>query len=289
MRLRFLGTGTSSGVPAIACDCAVCTSDDPRDRRLRTSGLLSFTDPSGIDRRVLIDAGPDLREQALAARLTRLDAILFTHNHVDHTWGLDEVRRFNAVMGSAIDIYADAHTLDHLRRVYRHIFERENNIQRSFVATVRGHEVRPGEPFDLFGLRVTPVPLLHGVQEILGFRFDPAPAPSPGPSNRLPDPRAGSDLLPLAWCTDCSALPPAGSALLAGVRTLVLDALRHRPHDTHLTLAQAVSLARSLRPERTLFVHMSHDLPHETTNSDLPDGMRLAHDGLELGSISGSD
>src|SRR4051794_28720568 len=125
MRFVFLGTGTSAGVPAIGCTCAVCTSRDPRDQRLRTAAALSWTDPDGHPRTILLDAGPDLRQQALRAGLTRCDAVFFTHNHVDHTFGVDELRRFNAVMHAPIDIYAEPHTLDHLARVYKHIFDKQ--------------------------------------------------------------------------------------------------------------------------------------------------------------------
>lgn len=275
MQLTFLGTGTSSGVPAIGCRCAVCRSDDPRDRRLRTSACLRFTDPAGQPRTILLDAGPDLREQALRADLDRLDAILLTHNHVDHTWGLDEVRRFNVLMDAPIDVYADAHTFEGVRRVFAHIFDKAGNVQKSFVATLIPHRVEPGEAFELFGLRVTPIQLLHGRLPVLGFRFDRvAPRAETG---------AGPDILPLAYCTDVSAIPPETWPLLIGLRTLVLDALRHRHHPTHLSVEQATNIAQEIGAERTYFVHMSHDLPHGETDADLPDGMYLAHDGLTLG------
>lgn len=272
MRFEFLGTGTSSGVPAIGCTCAVCTSDDPRDKRLRCSALLRFTDPSGAPRCILIDAGPDLRQQALRAGMTCLDAILFTHNHVDHTWGLDEVRRFNALMDAPIDIYADDHTIRFLRHVYRHIFDRGANINDSFVADLIAHKLEPARPIDLFGLRVTPIPLVHGKTNVLGFRFERA-------SDAIED----NGLLPLAYCTDCSGIPPTAWPLLTGLRTLVLDALRHRAHPTHLTLSRAIEIAQNIAADRTWFVHMSHDLQHAQTCADLPEGISLAWDGLSLG------
>lgn len=279
MRFTFLGTGTSSGVPAIGCRCAVCRSDDPRDTRLRCSACLEFTDPEGNPRTILIDTGPDLREQALHAGLDRLDAILLTHNHVDHTWGLDEVRRFNVLMDAPIDIYADAHTFEGVRRVFKHIFDQSSNIQKSFIATLIPHRLKPGEPFELFGLRITPLALLHGRLPVLGFRFDAAgvdPLSKPGSASTF------SNIFPLAYCTDVSAIPTETWASLTGLRTLVLDCLRHRHHPTHLTVQQAVQTADQIGAERTWYIHMSHDLPHAETNAALPDTMQLAHDGLVL-------
>lgn len=276
MRFEFLGTGTSAGVPAIGCECVVCASDDPRDRRLRTAAAIRFSDSTGKPRTILLDAGPDLREQALRAKLNRCDAILFTHNHVDHTFGLDEVRRFNAVMRTPIDLYADGHTLDHLRRVYKHIFDRQNNVNDSFVATLITHQIEPEKPFDLFGLRVTPIKLLHGKLPILGYRFD------------VTEPVLGSALtttaspFPLAYCTDVSGIPPETWGRLKGLKTLVLDALRHTHHPTHFTLDQAINAAERIAAERTYFVHMSHDLGHAATDETLPDAMRLGYDGLVL-------
>lgn len=274
MRFVFLGTGTSAGVPAIGCSCEVCTSPDPRDQRLRTAGAVQFTDRSGQERTVLIDAGPDLRQQSLRAGLSRCDAVVFTHNHVDHTFGVDELRRFNAVMQRPIDIFADQHTLDHLFRVYKHIFDRQANVNDSFVATLVSHRVTVEQEIDLFGMRFTPIRLLHGKLPILGFRIEPG--------KELAASAKGSPF-PLAYCTDVSGVPPETWSRLQGLNTLVLDALRHRHHPTHLTLGDAVNIAERVGAERTFFVHMAHDLPHEETNDNLPEGMSLAYDGLVLG------
>ncbi|CAG0971028.1 phosphoribosyl 1,2-cyclic phosphate phosphodiesterase [Phycisphaerales bacterium] len=279
MRFLFLGTGTSAGVPAIGCDCAVCLSEDPRDRRLRTAAAVQFTDARGQERTILLDAGPDLRQQALRAGLRRCDAIVFTHNHVDHTFGLDEVRRFNAVQQSPIDVWADDHTMDHLKRVYRHIFERDKNVNDSFVATlipqrIEDRAVAEGSAINLWGALFTPVRLLHGRLPVLGFRIDfedSIKAANPGAP------------FPLAYCTDVSGVPPESWSHLYGLKTLVLDALRHRHHPTHLTLNQAVHIAGELQAESAYFVHMAHDLPHEATQADLPPRMFLAWDGLVLG------
>ncbi len=283
MRLIFLGTGTSAGVPAIGCDCQVCTSADPRDQRLRTSAAVAWTDPTGQERCVLLDAGPDLRQQALRARLRRLDAVFFTHNHVDHTFGLDEVRRFNVVQRGPIDVFADAHTTEHLRRVYRHIFDRDQNVNDSFVATLIPHLIDPDRAIEYHGMRFTPLRILHGRLPILGFRIEPVtPAPPSSPDEQ------GSPF-PLAYCTDVSAIPPETYRKLTGLKTLVLDALRHRKHPTHFTLEEAVRVADQVGAEKTYFVHMAHDLPHQETEDSLPENIHLAWDGLVLAGRSASD
>lgn len=266
MQLRFLGTGTSAGIPVIACDCETCTSTDPRDTRTRTSATIEFTDPSGVDRVILIDTSPDLREQVLRENITRIDAILFTHNHVDHTFGLDEVRRFNEVMNQSINIYADTHTMDALARVYQHIFEPHKNIQKSFIAKLIPNIIEPNQTFTRFGLEITPITLNHGKLPILGFIFD------------MPD--SESNLLPLAYCTDVSQIPPDTLAQLQSANTLILDALRNRPHPTHFTVEQAVQAASAINPSRTYLVHMTHDLMHANTDAGLPDGVSLSYDGL---------
>ncbi|MFG0246727.1 MAG: MBL fold metallo-hydrolase [Phycisphaerales bacterium JB052] len=267
MRLRFLGTGTSAGIPVIACDCSVCTSTDPRDTRTRCSATLEFTDETGVERVILIDASPDLRTQVLRENITRIDAILFTHNHVDHTFGLDEVRRFNEVMKQSIPIYADEHTMNALGRVYQHIFSPHTNIQSSFIASLEPTIIFPYEPFELFGLRITPITLMHGKLPILGYRFDHPSSPGP---------------LPLAYCTDTSEIPKDTYEHLDGVETLILDALRHRPHRTHFTVDQAIAAAERIAPSRTYLIHMTHDLAHQTTDTTLPDDISLAYDGLVI-------
>ncbi len=271
VRFIFLGTGTSAGVPAIGCSCAVCTSTDPRDQRLRAGAAVVFQDDHDHERVVLIDATPDLRQQALRHRLSRCDAILFTHNHVDHTFGLDEVRRFNAVQQSPVNIFAEDHTLAHLRRVYQHIFEREQNINDSFVAHLVPHRLQVEAPVDLFGLRFTPIRLLHGRLPIVGFRIDA----DTGAEARSP--------LPLAYCTDVSAIPPETYRHLRGLRVLVLDGLRHRKHPTHLAIPDAVNIAQRVDAHATYFTHMAHEVSHAQTEDDLPERIHLAFDGLTLG------
>lgn len=272
MRFVFLGTGTSAGVPCIGCDCAVCTSDDPRDNRLRTSAAVVFQDARGKPRTIIIDAGPDLRQQSLRAKLIRCDAIFFTHNHVDHTFGLDEVRRFNAVQQEAISVYADDHTMKFLERTYQHIFDPTKNINDSFVATVIPFRIPASlAPIDLLGLRWTPIRFLHGKLPVLGYRIEPAP-----------DSPIVAPWLPLAYCTDISAVPPESWPLLEGLSTLVIDGLRFRKHPTHLTIDEALALIDRVAPKKAYLTHMAHEVPHAETQSNLPENVFLAYDGLAL-------
>ena len=281
LRFIFLGTGTSGGVPIIACDCAACTSDDPRDTRTRQGAAVQWTDPRGTPRTVLIDTTPDLRQQALRHDLRRCDAILFTHNHVDHIFGLDEVRRFNAVMKGPIDIYAEQPTMDALQRVYKHIFEKHANVNDSFVATLIPHVLNPDRPLDLYGMRFTPIRLLHGRLPILGYRIEPA-APAPGSPSMVGP-------LPLAYCTDVSGIPTESWALLEGLDTLVLDGLRIRHHPTHFNLDQATNAALQIGARQTWLVHLAHEIVHGVVDPTLPEGINLAYDGLVLGgAVSGS-
>jgi phosphoribosyl 1,2-cyclic phosphate phosphodiesterase len=247
-----LGTGTSHGVPMIGCECATCTSADPRDRRSRASILLQSAEGASV----LVDTTPDLRSQALACNVRRVDAIVYTHSHADHVMGLDDVRRFNVLQRSAIPCYGDERTLADLRRIYSYIFDRDTppggGIPQVVLARVMGE-------FCVGSMTIVPVPLLHGSRPILGYRL-------------------GS----FAYLTDCSEIPDASWPLLKGVRTLILDALRERPHPTHLSLDQALAIVDRLAPERAYFTHMCHDLPHAATCARLPAGVELAYDGLAL-------
>jgi phosphoribosyl 1,2-cyclic phosphate phosphodiesterase len=275
LEFLLLGTGTSAGIPVIGCACRVCRSDDPRDRRLRCGACLRFRDAAGQARTILIDVPPDHREQSLRHRIDRCDGILFTHDHVDHTFGLDEVRRYNALMGASIDVWAEGSVLESLRRVYRHVFERTTNVNRSFVADLVPREIDPDRPIDLFGLRFTPIRLLHGRLPILGFRIEAV-----GPDGRVAPEQPGP--LPLAYCTDCNGIPPASWRLLEGLDTLVLDLLRHRRHPTHFSTDEAIAAAERIGAGRTCFIHMTHDVGHAELAALLPPGMTPGHDGLRL-------
>ena len=275
LEFMILGSGTSAGVPVIGCGCDVCTSDDPRNKRTRPAACVRFRDAAGNDRLLLLDTSPDLREQALRHGLCRCDAIVYTHNHVDHTFGLDEVRRFNVLMQAPIDLYAEPRTLEHLNRVYRHIFAKDKNVNDSFVATLIPHEIDADRPLDLHGLRLTPVRLLHGRLPILGFRLEAV-----DDHGRVLDEQPGP--LPLAYCTDVSSIPPETWPRLTGLRTLILDMLRYRMHPTHMSVDQAVETADRIGATRTWFIHMTHDICHADLDERLPEGMALSYDGLVL-------
>ena len=257
MDVTFLGTGTSAGVPVIACDCATCRSTDERDKRWRPSLRLVLDDGTTI----LVDASPDLRAQALRFGLTRVDLILLTHSHADHVLGLDDVRIFNFRQRAPIPCLGTPRTLAQIRSMFAYVFD---------PATPKGGGLPQLELFDLVGpfstsnVTVVPVPVMHGTLPVLGFRIGP-----------------------FAYLTDCNAIPEESWSLLQGLDVLVLDALRHKPHPTHFTVSQAVEVAQRIGAKRTLFTHMTHDLPHVETCRQLPGGMELAYDGLTIEVESG--
>lgn len=252
VRVTILGSGTSHGVPMIGCDCAVCTSTDPRDRRSRVSVLVE----SDAGQQILIDTSPDLREQALRAGMRRLDAVLYTHSHADHILGFDELRRFNVLMRASIPIHGDVTTLADLRRAFAYAFD-PGTPRGGGIPEVTLHEI--GGPFEVHGVPVVPVPILHGQRPILGFRMGG-----------------------FAYLTDCSAIPDSSLALVEGVQILVIGALRHRPHPTHFTVAEAIDAATRIGARRTFLTHICHDLGHAATDASLPPAVHLAHDGLTL-------
>lgn len=250
--LVFLGTGTSHGVPMIGCTCAVCASDDPRDNRTRASVYLTLPDGTGV----LIDTSPDFRMQALRHRLPRIDAVLFTHSHADHVLGLDDLRRYNHLQRGRIPCFGDVRTMADIRRTFGYVFDHATpaggGLPEIDLFPVHG-------PFSLGRVEVVPIPLWHGSRLVYGYRI-------------------GS----LAYLTDCSAIPDESWTLLEGVDRVVIDALRHRPHPTHFTVAEALDVVRRLAPSRAWFTHICHDLPHAATTASLPGGVELAYDGLSV-------
>lgn len=264
MRVTVLGSGTSNGVPSIGCQCAVCTSRDPRDQRTRPSIFIEIDGDTGSDfaqsvRSILVDTSTDLRNQALACDVRRVDAILFTHAHADHIFGLDDVRRYNQMQHGSIPCYAGPHTVGDLRRIFSYVFDRPvqkgGGIPQLKLFQLEG-------PFTLGGLEIVPVPLLHGVLPVLGFRIGR-----------------------FAYLTDCNRIPESSWSLLlqdGGVSTVIIDALRHKPHSTHFSVAESLEAVARLGATRAYFTHICHDLPHAETNAQLPSGVELAYDGLVL-------
>lgn len=252
MRLTFLGTGTSHGIPMIGCRCPVCTSDDPRDKRMRTSAVVHA--PEG---NILIDTGPELRLQAVRAGLSRIESILFTHAHADHIFGLDDVRRFCDAKGGPLPCFMNRPARETLERVFGYcLADREFKGFHQYPHLT--FHLAEG-PFVTAGIEVIPVPLLHGRLEVLGFRFGR-----------------------MAYCTDVKTIPDDSMEKLRGLEVLVLDALRPQPHNTHLNIEEALAVVDRLRPERTYFVHMAHMVSHAKVSAEMPRGVELAYDGLQI-------
>jgi len=249
--LTVLGSGTSMGVPTIGCDCAVCRSLDPHDRRTRPSVMISYN-----GRHIMIDSTPDFREQALREQITQLDAVLYTHTHADHILGIDDLRplTYHHKPGK-LPLYATPRSCDFLRDMFRYIFEATYKFGGLPLV-----DLQPIDgPIELFGARFEPLTVIHGETPILGFRFGSA-----------------------AYLTDHSEVPSETLEKLRGLDILFLDALRYKPHPTHSTVEQSLKIVEAVRPKRTFFTHICHDLPHEATNAALPADVRLAFDGMKL-------
>ncbi len=256
-RLVFLGSGTSTGVPVLGCDCEVCSSTDPRNWRTRPSLLLQF--PAG---NLLIDTSPEMRLQLLRERIRFVHAIAFTHAHADHLFGLDDARLFPKYLNGPVPIYCEAQVEQSIRTVFHYAFaEWTTKLPPNAVGVPKMdfHLLTPGERFQLLGQSILPVRLEHGKGRVLGFRV-------------------GN----MAYCTDVSRIPDETWPLLEGLDILILDALRHEPHPTHFHLDAALATIARLQPKQTILTHLSHGFDHGPTESTLPPGVRLAYDGLAL-------
>jgi len=258
MNTLFLGSGTSHGVPMIGCTCAVCRSENPRNRRFRPSILVRHG-----GRAILVDTTPELRMQALAQDVRQLDAVLFTHTHADHVMGLDDLRRFNDLSGREMPVFGDDATLADIRRIYDYIFRETQAGGGKPRLTL--HALEPD--FELFGVRVRPFTVFHGRLPVKAFRFD-APADGETPARAI------------AYVTDVSEIPPEGLALMRGLDVLILDAVRFDPHPTHFGLYQALEVIAEVKPRQAYLTHLSHHFDHDAVNATLPTGVELAYDGL---------
>lgn len=247
MNIVLLGTGTSTGIPMLGCNCDVCRSSDPRDRRTRCSALISWG-----ERNILIDTGTDLHQQALREGLSRVDGVLYTHAHADHVHGIDDLRAFNMVAKESIPIFGSPSTMSVIRRNFSYIFDTQGGV--GFRPRLDPWDVQG--PFSLYGLPIEPVAMQHGPGEASGYRIGP-----------------------FAYLTDCNVIPESSLEHLQGLEVLVLDGLRFRSHPTHFSIAEAIKLAQRLGARRTLLTHICHEVSHARDSRDLPPGIELAYDG----------
>ena len=254
-RLVFLGTGTSTGVPVIGCECQVCTSLDPRNQRTRPSVLLAF--PQG---NLLIDTTPEMRIQLVRERIRLVHAIAFTHHHADHLFGLDDARLFPRTIGGPVPVYCERPTEDCIRRVFQYAFgPGKDELPMGFVPKLQFIGIEPGVAVEILGQQILPIRLEHGDSPVLGFRV-------------------GS----LAYCTDVSRIPESSRPMLEGLEILILDALRFEPHPKHFSLYEALEVVGALKPRRTFLTHLSHSFDHGPTDAKLPPHVALAYDGLAV-------
>lgn len=252
MKLTFLGTGTSTGVPSIGCDCETCTSNDTRDRRLRVSVLIEHGGQT-----VLVDTSSDFRQQALRQNLRWLDAIFITHCHADHIFGLDDIRPLNFRHGS-LGVYANEYAWKDIRRIFQYVFEPSHF--GGGLPQVSPHTVVPGAPFCIGkDLCITPLEVIHGRLPVMAYRFND-----------------------FAYATDLSEIPPETIDSLGNLDVLVLDCLRFKPHPTHLWLDRALEYVSQIKPKRTYLTHLAHDVMHERDSHKLPDGVEFAYDTLVI-------
>jgi len=254
MRLTFLGTGTSFGVPQIGCGCAVCRSTDPRDKRSRSGALVEAGGST-----ILIDTPPELRLQLLAGGITRVDAVVYTHEHADHTSGIDDLRMFSVRQRRALPIYGPPETLERLRTSFGYIFDDVRPYEGTSKPSLELHGLEPDRPVDVAGVEVLPLAFRHGHLRVYGYRIGA-----------------------LAYITDVKAIPAAERDRLRGLEVLALNALWWRPHPTHLSIAEAVQTAQALGARRTYLTHLTHETGHAELAAQLPEGIFPAYDGLTV-------
>jgi phosphoribosyl 1,2-cyclic phosphate phosphodiesterase len=252
MRITILGTGTSTGLPMIGCECAVCTSPDPRDRRMRTSALIETGNGN-----ILIDAGPDMRQQLLASSIKSLHGILLTHEHQDHIGGIDDLRPLNYRMGSAIPLYGLTHTIDAIKKRFHYAFTQHSGGSSRPQLDI--HHITPWQEFTIANTTILPLPISHGSLDILGFKIGK-----------------------FAYITDASDIDSDVCHAINGVDTLIINALRDEPHPMHLSFDQALHYVNLIAPRRAFFVHLTHGVRHADLVPRLPAHVQPAYDGLMI-------
>jgi len=267
MKVTVLGSGTSQGIPIVGCKCKACSSANPKDKRLRVSVFVETNAPVtppllrgggwGVGLKILIDTSPDFRQQMLLNNITDIDAVLYTHYHVDHIMGLDDIRQINQLQKKSINLYGNSETIEIIRRSFSYIFD-PNTYKGGGIPDVNT-KIITIDKFNIGYVEVTPVEYNHGPSTVFGYRIGE-----------------------FAYMTDCSGIPESEYDKLKGLKVLILDALRYRKHETHFSIDEAVAAAKRINAEQTYFTHMTHDIVHDEANAKLPQGIELAYDGLRL-------
>lgn len=253
LKITILGSGTSTGVPTLGCKCETCSSDDPRDTRLRTSIMVESKNS-----RIIIDSSVDFRQQMIREKVDRIDAIIYTHQHFDHIGGFDDIRGYNFSMQESIPIYLNQMTLEHLKTVFPYAFGK--SIQKGGgVPEINAHIIEPYKKFNINDLEIEPIALMHGKLEILGFKIKD-----------------------FAYCTDTNFIPENSNNKLMNLKLLILDALRPEKHTTHYNLQEAIEKAKELNSMQTIFIHIAHQMKHSKVEKILPKNIKLSYDGMKI-------
>jgi phosphoribosyl 1,2-cyclic phosphate phosphodiesterase len=256
MKIVVLGSGTSQGVPIVGCKCQTCTSTNPKDKRLRVSVYLEIDLPDQANSlKLLIDTSPDFRQQMLVNNVTDIDAIIYTHYHVDHIMGLDDIRQINQLHKKPVEVFANSETLNRIKQTFSYIFDTDTYVGGG-IPHIKTNLITL-DKFSIMGVEILPIEYDHGPAKVYGYRIGD-----------------------FAYMTDCSGIPENEFKKLENLKVLILDALRYRPHPTHFSIDEATEAAKRIKANQTYFTHITHDVLHDEANSKLPDNIKLAYDGL---------